>query len=126
MKTIIESKNAPKPIGPYSQAVKAGGFLFCSGLIAIDPKTGETKLGPAADQTKQVMENIRAVLQEAGLGFQNIVKTTIFLTDMNDFTAVGEIYGKYMPAPPPARTTIEVARLPKGVSVEIEVIASYE
>ncbi|NJM09760.1 MAG: RidA family protein [Bdellovibrionaceae bacterium] len=123
MKTIIRTDRAPAPVGPYSQAVDAGGFLFCSGQIAIDPKTNQVHTGPIEEQTKLVLENIKAVLTEAGLSFPNIVKTTIFLTSMNDFAAVNEVYAKYFTEQPPARSTIAVAGLPKGVHVEIEVIA---
>ncbi len=123
MKKIYRTDKAPAPVGPYSQAVEAGGFLFCSGQIAIDPKNNNVMTGPIEEQAKQVLENIKAVLQEAGLGFQNVVKTTIFLTKMEDFTAVNEVYARYFSEQPPARSTIAVAGLPKGVHVEIEVIA---
>ena len=123
MKTIIRSSNAPKPVGPYSQAVEAGGFIFCSGQIAIDPKTDGVLTGPIEQQTKQVIENIKAVLTEAGLSLQNVVKSTIFLTNMNDFAAVNEVYAKYFIESTPARSTIAVSALPKGVNVEIEVTA---
>lgn len=122
-KTIIETKSAPAPIGPYSQAVKAGGFLFCSGQIPLDPKTGQVSTGSVSEQAEICMKNIEAVLTEAKLQFSNVVKTTIFLTDMADFPAVNEIYGKRFPSDAPARSTIAVAGLPKGVKVEIEVIA---
>jgi 2-iminobutanoate/2-iminopropanoate deaminase len=123
MKNIIKTDKAPAPIGPYSQAVEAGGFLFCSGQIAINPESGQVLTGPVEEQTKQVMENIKAVLDAAGLGFQNLIKTTIYLINMNDFQTVNEVYSRYMKEQPPARTTIAVAALPKGVHVEIEVIA---
>lgn len=123
MKKIIRTNHAPAPVGPYSQAVEAGGFLFCSGQIAIDPKTNVVNTGPIHEQAKMVMENIKAVLTEAGLGFNNVVKTTIFLTNMNDFAQVNEIYATYFTEQPPARSTIAVAGLPKGVHVEIEVLA---
>jgi 2-iminobutanoate/2-iminopropanoate deaminase len=123
MKKIYRTNNAPAPVGPYSQAVEAGGFLFCSGQIAIDPKTDAVMTGPIEEQAKQVLENIRGVLTEAGLGFQNVVKTTIFLTKMSDFATVNEVYARYFTEEPPARSTIAVAGLPKGVHVEIEVIA---
>lgn len=122
-KKIYETKDAPAPIGPYSQAVESGGFLFCSGQIAIDPKSGQVLSGSVAEQATLVMKNIEAVLKAAGLGFQNVVKTTIFLTDMADFPAVNEIYGKYFTEQPPARSTIAVAGLPKAVKVEIEMLA---
>lgn len=123
MKKIIRTEAAPAPVGPYSQAVEAGGFLFCSGQIAINPKTNHVLTGPVEEQTKQVMENIRAVLTQAGLGFQNVVKTTIYLINMNDFATVNEVYARYFQEEPPARSTIAVAALPKGVHVEIEVTA---
>ncbi len=123
MKTIINSKNAPAPVGPYSQAVAFDGFLFCSGQIAINAKTNEVFKGPIPEQTKMVMENIRAVLTEAKMDFKDIFKTTIYLTDMNDFAAVNEVYATYFQEQPPARSTVAVAALPKGVNVEIEVIA---
>jgi len=123
MKKIILTENAPAPIGPYSQAVQSGPFLFCSGQIPLDPKTNEVLKGPAGEQAAKVMENISALLKAAGYGFENILKTTIYLTDMNDFAAVNEVYGKYFPNNPPARSTVAVAGLPKGVNVEIEVTA---
>ncbi len=123
MKKIIRTAGAPKPVGPYSQAVEAGGFIFCSGQIAIDPKSDQVMTGPVEQQTKQVIENIQAVLKEAGLSLQNVIKSTIFLTNMNDFQAVNQVYAQYFVEEPPARSTIAVSALPKGVNVEIEVIA---
>ena len=123
MKTIHRTDKAPAPVGPYSQAVEAGGFMFCSGQIAIDPKNDMVMNGPVPEQTRLVLENIRGLLESAGLGFPNVVKSTIFLTNMADFAAVNEVYGKYFTEQPPARSTIQVAGLPKGVNVEIEVIA---
>jgi 2-iminobutanoate/2-iminopropanoate deaminase len=123
MKTVITTDKAPAPVGPYSQAIEAGGFLFCSGQIAINPANNQVLTGPVEEQTRQVMENIEAVLSKAGLGFQNVVKTTIYLVDMSDFTAVNDVYGKYFKEQPPARSTIAVQALPKGVHVEIEVLA---
>lgn len=122
-KTIIETKNAPAPIGPYSQAVQAGGFLFCSGQIPLDPKSGQVLTGSVSEQAELCLKNIEAVLTEAKLQFANVVKTTIFLTDMADFPAVNEVYGKRFTSAPPARSTVAVAGLPKGVKVEIEIIA---
>lgn len=122
-KKIFETKKAPAPIGPYSQAVEAGGFLFCSGQIALDPATGQIAPGGVPEQTELVMKNIAGVLEVAGLGFENIVKTTIFLTDMADFPAVNEIYGRYFKSEPPARSTVAVQGLPRGVKVEVEVTA---
>lgn len=122
-KTIVRTEKAPKPVGPYSQAVEAGGFLFCSGQISIDPKNDQVLNGPIEEQTKQVFENIQAVLAAAGLTLNNVIKTTMYLTNMNDFPVVNEIYARYFVEEPPARTTIAVAALPKGVNVEIEIIA---
>src|SRR5437667_60745 len=122
-KKIIQTMSAPKPVGPYSQAVKVGPFLFCSGQIAIDPKTNEVVKGSVTEQTQLIMRNIQAVLREAGYSFDNVIKTTIFLKNMDDFSNVNEVYGTHFGKNPPARSTIEVARLPKGVDVEIEVTA---
>lgn len=122
-KTIHVSEFAPAPIGPYSQAVEVGGMIFCSGQIALDAKTGEVISGGVSEQTKKVMSNIEAVLKAADLNFSNVVKTTIFLTDMKDFGAVNDIYAGYFKSAPPARSTVAVSGLPKGVQVEIEVIA---
>lgn len=122
-KKIILTQDAPEPIGPYSQAVQMGNFLFCSGQIALDPKTGQVSPGDVKAQAQLVMKNVEAVLKAADLKFENVIKTTIFLTNMNDFAAVNEIYGQYFKTQPPARSTVAVAGLPKGVQVEIEVIA---
>lgn len=122
MKNIV-SANAPAPIGPYSQAMVANGFLFASGQIALDPATGELVLDDIRTETTRVMENIKAVLTEAGTDFSRVVKTNIFLKDMGDFATVNEIYAPYMSEPYPARDTIQVAALPKNVNVEIAVIA---
>lgn len=123
MKKEILTKEAPAPIGPYSQAIDAGSFVFCSGQIPLDPITGEVVgVGDVEAQTKQVMKNISAVLKEAGATFNQVVKTTIFLKSMGDFPKVNPIYGESFQAPFPARSTVEVARLPKDVLVEIEVI----
>ena len=123
MKTIINSKNAPAPIGPYSQAVLSGNTLFASGQIAIYPKTGELNMDSIEVETEQVMQNIKAVLQEANMTFENIVKCSIFLSDMDSFSRVNEVYGKYFSTNPPARETVEVSCLPKSVNVEISFIA---
>jgi 2-iminobutanoate/2-iminopropanoate deaminase len=122
-KKVHVSNQAPAPIGPYSQAVEVDGTVYCSGQIPLDAQTGEVLKGSATEQAKKVMANIEAVLKSADLSFSNIVKTTIFLTDMNDFGAVNEVYGAYFQDKPPARSTVQVAGLPKGVNVEIEVIA---
>ncbi|GLI39671.1 RidA family protein [Geobacter hydrogenophilus] len=123
MKEIISTDKAPKAIGPYSQAVKAGGLLFLSGQIPLDPATGEFVPGGIREQTDRVMDNIAAVLAEAGLGFDAVVKTTIFLTDLANFGVVNEVYGSRFSAEPPARSTVEVKGLPRGALVEIEVLA---
>lgn len=123
MKTVINTNNAPAPIGPYSQAVKAGNFLFVSGQVAIHPVTGDLAMDDIKTETKQVMENIKAILTEAGVGFSDIIKTSIFLMDMQNFAQVNEVYGAYFVDNFPARETIQVADLPKGVNVEITVTA---
>ncbi len=123
MKTILNTENAPAPIGPYSQAVKAGGFLFVSGQIAFEPSTGELVLSSIEAETERVMENLKAILLNAGIGFENIVKTSIFLSDMKDFAEVNKVYGRYFTDNFPARETVQVAGLPRGVNVEISVVA---
>jgi 2-iminobutanoate/2-iminopropanoate deaminase len=123
MKNTVETSNAPKPVGPYSQAVMCGNLLFASGQIALHPETNEIVDGNIQKQTKQVLENIGAVLKAAGSNFQNILKTTVFLKDINDFGAMNEIYQSYFSTNSPARSTVEVSRLPKDVLVEIECIA---
>lgn len=121
--TIINTNNAPAPIGPYSQATVAGNFVFVSGQIPLNPATGELVTTGITDEAVMVMENIKAILTEAGIGFENIVKTSIFLTDLGNFGQVNDIYGKYFTANFPARETVQVSALPKGVNVEISVIA---
>jgi 2-iminobutanoate/2-iminopropanoate deaminase len=121
---IIESTNAPNPVGPYSQAVKKGPFLFCSGQIAIDPSSGTLKTNSIKEETTQIMENLGAVLKAAGMGFEQVVKATIFLRYMDDFQEVNAIYGKYFNDHAPARETVAVAGLPLDVNVEISLIAS--
>ena len=124
MKKIISTKNAPAAIGPYSQAVAVNGLLFASGQTPIDPATGALVEGGIEEQTKRVFENLGAVLKEAGLGFENVVKTTVFLMDMNDFSKMNAIYATYfIEGAYPARSTIQVARLPKDAQVEIELVA---
>ncbi len=125
MKQIIKTENAPAPIGPYSQAVKAGDFLFISGQVAIDPTTNEVIKGNVKDETHRVMKNIEAILREAYLTFQHAVKTTIFLSDMNLFAEVNEVYGSYFNGDFPARETVAVKGLPKGVNVEISITACF-
>ncbi|HEY5464876.1 MAG TPA: RidA family protein [Hanamia sp.] len=123
-KVIIKTDNAPVPIGPYSQAVKAGGFLFLSGQVALIPGTSELKNGSITEETIQVMENLKVVLQEAGFDFSNVVKTTIFLKEMSFFAEVNTEYGKYFDKDFPARETVAVKTLPKDVNVEISMIAA--
>lgn len=122
-KTVATDK-APKAIGPYSQAVQAGGFLFCSGQIPLDPATGELKGAGIREQTEQVLENIAAILHASGLTFADVVKTTIYLVDLTHFAEVNEIYGRRFSADPPARSTVEVRGLPRGALVEIELVAA--
>ncbi len=123
MKKQISTKEAPAAIGPYSQAMEVGNFLFCSGQIPLDPISGNVVGDDVKSQTEQVMKNIEAVLKAGGVGFKNVVKTTIYLTDMKDFPVVNEVYGARFPEIPPARSTVAVLGLPKGVKVEIEVTA---
>lgn len=123
MAEVVSTKDAPQAIGPYSQAIKTGGFLFSSGQIAINPATGQVIDGDVAAQTEQVMKNLAAILTAAGLTMQRVVKTTVFLKSMSDFATMNEIYGRHFGEHRPARSTVEVARLPKDVLVEIDVIA---
>jgi 2-iminobutanoate/2-iminopropanoate deaminase len=124
MKKIISTNEAPAAIGPYSQAVRSGRFLFCSGQIPLDPKSGQIVTGDIATQTRRALDNIAALLRTEGLTFDHIVKTTIFLTSLDDFQAVNETYGLYFKQDPPARSTVQVSALPRGANVEIEVIAA--
>jgi len=123
MKKIISTKEAPAAVGPYSQAVRVGSTVYCAGQIPLDPKSGQIVPGDIGAQTRRVLENIAAVLRAESLGFENIVKTTVFLTNLSDFQTVNEIYGSYFKKEPPARSTVQVPALPKGANVEIEVIA---
>jgi 2-iminobutanoate/2-iminopropanoate deaminase len=123
MKKIISTSDAPAAIGPYSQAIRAGSTIYCSGQIPLDPKTGQIISGGIDAQTRRVLDNIAALLKAEGLGFGNIVKTTIFLTNLGDFQTVNEVYGSYFKSQPPARSTVQVSALPKGANIEIEVIA---
>jgi 2-iminobutanoate/2-iminopropanoate deaminase len=123
MKKIISTSDAPAAIGPYSQAIRAGSTIYCSGQIPLDPKTGQIISGGIDAQTRRVLDNIAALLKAESLGFGNIVKTTIFLTNLSDFQTVNEIYGSYFKSQPPARSTVQVSALPKGANIEIEVIA---
>ena len=124
MKKIVNTSNAPKPIGPYNQAVISGNLMFMSGQIAFDPSTGELVIGEIQAETKQVIENLKSILDEADLSFKDVIKTSIFLSDMNNFQQVNEVYGSYFSDEgAPARETVEVSRLPKDVNVEISMIA---
>ena len=123
MKEKIVTPDAPQAIGPYSQAVRANGMVFCSGQVALDPATGKLTGNEVRAQTERVMKNLEAVLKAAGTDFTKVVRTTVYLKTMNDFAAMNEIYASFFPAPPPARSTVEVARLPKDALVEIDVIA---
>ncbi|HEX5702736.1 MAG TPA: RidA family protein [Pyrinomonadaceae bacterium] len=123
MKEIVATERAPRAIGPYSQAVRSGNFLFASGQIPIDPATGEFVAGGITEQTEQVMRNVSAILEAAGANLQQVVKTTVFLADMDDFTAMNEVYGRFFGEDPPARATVQAARLPRDARVEIEAIA---
>src|SRR4030043_2115841 len=122
-KKVIQTEKAPKAIGPYSQAIQAGNFLFLSGQIPLDPKTGELVKGDIRKQTQQVLENIKGVLESQGMGMGDVVKVTIFLKDIGNFNQVNELYATYFPSSPPARSTVEVAKLPKDADIEIEMIA---
>lgn len=123
-KQIINTKNAPAPIGPYNQAVQKGNLLFVSGQIALNPDTNQLVLDDIKTETHQVMKNLKGILSEAGMDFENVLKTTIFIMNMNDFAQINEVYGSYFTSDYPARETVQVAALPKGVNVEISVIAS--
>lgn len=121
-KIIINTKNAPAPIGPYNQAIIINGTIYISGQICIEPSSGNLKNKDIQEETHQVMQNLRSILQEAGMSFNEVVKTTIFITDMNQFSTINEIYGKYFEGDFPARETVQVSALPKGVNVEISMI----
>jgi 2-iminobutanoate/2-iminopropanoate deaminase len=124
MRDIVITDRGPKPIGPYSQAIKSGGFIFLSGQVALDPKSGELTGADIRQQTERVLNNIKGILEAAGANLHHVVKTTVFLKDMNDFAAMNEVYGRYFTSAPPARSTVQVARLPKDALVEIEVTAA--
>ena len=126
MKHAVSSPDAPKAIGPYSQAVRVGQLLFVSGQVPLDPATGEMVSGDIAAQTRRVFENLGAVLKAGGRSFNDVVRTTVFLADMNDFQAMNAVYGSYFTEPYPARATVQVARLPRDARIEIDVIASYD
>ncbi len=123
MKETVTTDRGPKPIGPYSQAVKANGFLYLSGQVALDPKTNEMTGADIRQQTERVLENVKGILEAAGSNLHHVIKTTVFLKDMNEFPQMNEVYARYFTAAPPARSTVQVARLPKDALVEIEVIA---
>jgi 2-iminobutanoate/2-iminopropanoate deaminase len=123
MKDVVFTPRGPKPIGPYSQAIKANGFLFVSGQVALDPQTGEFTGADVRQQTERVMENLKAILEASGVSLAHVVKTTVYLRDMNEFTAMNEVYGRFFTVAPPARSTVQAARLPKDALVEIDVVA---
>ena len=123
MREVISTTAAPKAIGPYSQAIRAGGLIFVSGQVSIDPATQQVIAGNVAAQTERVLENLGAILQASGSSLAKVVRSTVFLKNMDDFIAMNEVYGRYFNSHPPARSTVEVARLPKDVLVEIDVIA---
>jgi 2-iminobutanoate/2-iminopropanoate deaminase len=126
MKEAVSSPEAPKAIGPYSQAVRAGQLLFLSGQVPLDPATGQIVAGDIETQTRRVFDNLAAVLKAGGRSFADVVRTTVYLADMNDFTAVNDVYGTYFSAPYPARATVQVARLPKDARIEIDLIATFD
>jgi 2-iminobutanoate/2-iminopropanoate deaminase len=123
MRDVISTQDGPQAIGPYSQAIRANGFVFVSGQVAIDPATQQVINGDVTAQTDRVLKNLSAILKAAGTGLEKVVRSTVFLKNMGDFTAMNEVYGRYFTSSPPARSTVEVARLPKDVLVEIDVIA---
>ena len=123
MRDVVSTKDAPQAIGPYSQAIKANGFVFTSGQIAFDPATNQIIQGDVAAQTERVLKNLEAILKAAGSNLERVVRTTVFLKNMGDFAAMNEVYGRFWKSAPPARSTVEVARLPRDVAVEIDVIA---
>ena len=123
MKNVVTTDRGPKPIGPYSQAIKANGFIFLAGQVALDPKTGELVGSEIRQQTERALENIKGILEAAGVNLHHVIKTTVFLKDMNDFAGMNEVYARYFAAAPPARSTVQVSRLPKDALVEIEVMA---
>jgi 2-iminobutanoate/2-iminopropanoate deaminase len=123
MKNVVITDRGPKPIGPYSQAIKANGFVYLSGQVALDPSSGELVGSDIRQQTERVLENIKGILEASGSNLHHVIKTTVFLKDMNDFSAMNEVYARYFTAAPPARSTVQVSRLPKDALVEIEVIA---
>lgn len=123
MKEVIATERGPKAIGPYSQAIRSNGFVFVSGQIALDPRTQEIVPGDIRQQTERVLENLKGIVEAAGSGLDKVVRTTVFLADMNEFTAMNEVYAKYFSGQPPARSTVQAVRLPRDVRVEIDAIA---
>jgi 2-iminobutanoate/2-iminopropanoate deaminase len=123
MREVVSTEHGPKAIGPYSQAVKANGFVFISGQVALNPATGQLVEGGIAQQTERVLENLRGIVEASGSSMHKAVKVSVFLKDMNDFAAMNEVYARFFPSAPPARSTVEVARLPKDVRIEIDLIA---
>jgi len=123
MKSVVTTDRGPKPIGPYSQAIKANGFIFVSGQVALDPITGQMVAGDIARQTERVLENLRAIVEASGTQLNHVVKTTVYLKNLDDFSAMNEVYGRYFTLSPPARSTVQAGRLPKDALVEIDVIA---
>lgn len=123
MKKVISTDKAPAAIGPYSQAIEVNGMIYTSGVIPIDPATGELVGGPAANQADQALSNLKNLLEAAGTSMENVIKTVVFIKNMDDFGSINEVYGKYFPEPYPARSCVEVARLPKDVAIEIEAVA---
>ncbi|MCJ7519109.1 MAG: RidA family protein [Anaerolineaceae bacterium] len=126
MKHVLNTENAPKALGPYSQGIKAGDLIFLSGQLGLDPKTNDFASGGVAEQTRQALTNLKHVIESAGSRIENVVKTTVFLNDMNDFQAMNAVYGEFFKSEPPARSTVQVAALPKGGMVEIEAIVKVE
>jgi len=122
-KKVVYTEKAPKPVGPYSQAIIAGDFIFTAGQIPIDPKTNQIVQAGIKEQTRQVLENLKAVLEEAGATFDDVVKVTVYMRDLNEFSEMNEVYSQYFKNSPPARTTVEVSRLPRDVKIEIDLIA---
>ncbi len=121
---VIATKQAPRAIGPYSQGVKIGGLVFTAGQVGLDPSTGELVAGGVAAETRQVLRNLQAILEAGGSSLASVVKTTVFLTNMDDFSIMNQVYGEFFPQDPPARSTVQVSRLPKGAAVEIEAVAA--
>lgn len=125
LKQVICPAGAPSPVGPYSHAIRAGNLLFCSGQIPLDPATGQLVPGGIREQTRRVLENIRLLLADQGLDFRHVVKSTVFMTNLGDFAAMNEVYAEFFTQAPPARSTVQVAALPRGAQVEIEIVAQY-